>query len=254
MTEITHVTLLLDRSGSMNACRDATIEAYNGYVAGLKTPTDGSDDADVRFTFLQFDTQSLDKVHVGLGIDVVPALTHETYQPRGGTPLIDACVKTIRAVEEAVVAGGGKPKVVVVFQTDGEENSSSEHTLEELRALIAARTAEGWQFTFLGAGVDAYAQAAVYGIAAAGAMSYDHTSKGATRAAFTASAMNTRGFAAGARADVLYSAQQRADAGDRFAPADLTTPVAPNAGGAAPAPTYDAGAARLVQAIVGPNL
>ncbi len=229
MTQTTYVTLLLDRSGSMNACRVATIEAYNGYVAGLRTPTDASDDADVRFTFLQFDTQSLDKVHVGLAIDAVPDLTPATYQPRGGTPLVDACVKTIRAVEEAVISGGGKPKVVVVFQTDGEENSSSEHTLEELRGLIAARTAEGWQFTFLGAGVDAYAQAKVYGIAAEGAMSYDHTRKDATRAAFAASASNTREFAAGARADVLYSENQRSAAGDRFAPADLVGAATPPA-------------------------
>ena len=64
-------------------------------------------------------------------------------------------------------------------------------------------------------------------------MSYDRTSKGATRAAFAASAGNTRLYAAGARADTSYTIDQRIASGDRFAPADL--------GGTAPTSKITAG-------------
>lgn len=215
MTDRTIVTFLLDRSGSMGAIKGATIEAFNAYLAELKGP--GSDGID--FTFLQFDTQAIDKVHVAIPVAEVPELTVSSYQPRGGTPLIDAAVKTIRAVETAAKAGD---KIVVCFQTDGEENSSREHTWEELAELVREKTEAGWQFNFLGAGIDAYVPAAKMGIAAVNAMSYDHTDLAATRASFRASAENARTFAAGARVDVSYSATQRVASGDRFAAPDLT--------------------------------
>jgi uncharacterized protein YegL len=219
----TLVTFLLDRSGSMQHNKASTIEAFNAYLSSLKEETD----ATIDFTFLQFDTGGIEKVCVATPITNVVPLTNATYQPRGGTPLIDAAYKTIKAVEEAVIRIGGAPKVVVCFQTDGQENESTEHTLEELSALISARTAEGWQFNFMGAGIDAYAQARAMGIAAMSTMSYNHTDKAATRASFTASAENTRAFASGRAQNTNYSVGQRTAAGDRFTPADLSgVPVA----------------------------
>ena len=53
------VTFLLDRTGSMASCKDATIEAFNAYLGTLKADPKG-----VFFTFLQFDSVSLDKIHV----------------------------------------------------------------------------------------------------------------------------------------------------------------------------------------------
>jgi uncharacterized protein YegL len=221
------VTFLLDKSSSMSICLDATIEGFNGYLATLQAEAD----ADIDFTFLQFDTFSLDKVCVAMPVRDVRKLSRETYQPRGGTPLIDAAVKTIRAVEASLSSRSDKPRVVVCIQTDGEENSSRDHTWEELRTLIAAKTEQGWEFNFLGAGIDAYSQGARMGIAAMNTMSYDNTNLGSTREAFTASAMNASGYAAGRIATSAYSGEQRSASGDRFAgahglPAAGVTPAA----------------------------
>ncbi len=226
----TSVTFLLDRSGSMGCVQKSTIEAFNAYLGGLKADPEG-----IEFTFLQFDTQSLDKLCVAQPVKTVADLSMATYQPRGGTPLIDAAYKTIKAVEVAL--GKDTPKVVICIQTDGEENSSTEHTWEALSALVREKTALGWQFNFMGAGIDAYAQGARMGIAAGQTMSYDHLSEVSTEAAFAASATNTQSFRHGLSGNTAYTATQRASSGDRFASPDLTTPVAPNAGGAAPAPT-----------------
>jgi hypothetical protein len=207
------VTFLLDRSGSMTACKAVTIEAFNGYIAGLQVETE----ATINFTFLQFDTQSLDKVCVAVPVSDVRPLTNATYQPRGGTPLIDAAMKTIKAVEGSLASRDDKPRVVICIQTDGEENTSTEYTWEELRGVVTRKTVDGWQFNFMGAGIDGYIQAAKMGVGAMNTMSYDPTNPDSTLAAFRATAENTRSFGAGRSMNTSYSMKQRTDSGDRFA-------------------------------------
>lgn len=207
------VTFLLDRSGSMQSCKPATIEGFNAYLAGLKSETE----ADITFTFLQFDSQSLDKLCVAVPVSDAALLNEATFQPRGGTPLIDASVKTIQAVEASLSKREDSPRVVICIQTDGQENQSRDHTWEELRGVIAAKQAQGWEFNFLGAGIDAYAQGARMGIGAMNTMSYDMASPDAVKSAFVASAENTRSFAVGRAASTAYSAQNRLDAGDAYA-------------------------------------
>ncbi len=219
----TLVTFLLDRSGSMNSIKAATIEGFNAYLASLKQEKEASID----FTFLTFDTGSLDKVCVADPIASVVELTDAFYQPRGGTPLIDAAVKTIRATEDALKLRDSKTKVVVAIQTDGFENASTEHTSEELRGLIAARTADGWEFLFMGAGIDAYSQAQQFGIAAANTMSYDAADLASTKAAFSASAGNTRSFGNLKTMSASYSGAQKTAAGDAFWKKITTVTTAP---------------------------
>lgn len=215
--QTTLVTFLLDRSGSMGACCDSTIEAFNGYIAELRNAA-----TPILFTFLQFDNNhagcQIEKVCFEQAPKGVSDLTPASYVPRGGTPLIEAATKTIQALEAAVNGKTEKPKVVVCIQTDGQENQSGrEYSWASLKALIEAKTKEGWQFNFMGAGIDAYDQGQKMGIAAMGTMSYDQTDRRATRAAFAASANNTAMWASGARADTTYTMAQRSASGDRFA-------------------------------------
>lgn len=231
------VTFLLDRSGSMGSCKSATIEAFNAYLSGLQAEKDAAID----FTFLQFDTQSLDKIHVAVPIKDASSLTDKTYQPRGGTPLIDAAVKTITAIADSLSKRDDKPKVVVCIQTDGEENSSTENTWEGLKALIAQKQTEGWQFNFMGAGIDAYAQGQRMGIMAESTLSYDHTSRAKTASAFRSMSASTASYSAGRASNTSLSMQARAAAGDAHAhrylrpdatstkpPLDLTSRGAPS--------------------------
>ena len=209
----TLVTFLLDRTQSMGIIKESTIEAFNGYVDGLQN---GDGAGLVDFTLIQFDTISIDKLCVGVPVAKAVKLNNDNYQPRGATPLIDAAYKTIKAVEASL--NGKQPKIVICIQTDGEENSSREHTWDELQDLIKEKTTLGWQFNFMGAGIDAYKRGHRMGIAASATVSYDHLSPHATRAVFGAQAMNTSSFASGARMYTLYSASQKSLAGDRFDP------------------------------------
>jgi len=211
MTERTLITFLLDRTGSMNSCKDATIEAFNGYIEALKT---GDEAAAIEFTFLQFDSVSLDKICVAEDIHRVKLLTAETYQPRASTPLVDAAFKTIQAVDFALTKRDDHPKIVICIQTDGEENASTEHTMSELNALIKEKSALNWQFNFMGAGIDAYSQSRQMGIPMASSLSYRKDDRAATLAAFHSSAQRARGFASGATKNTAFSSEDRRAAGD----------------------------------------
>jgi len=206
----TLVTFLLDRTGSMEPIRDDTIGAFNAYLESLQRGGEAID-----FTFLQFDSMSIDKLYVAVPVGEVPRLSRETYEPRASTPLIDAAYKTVKAVEEQLKEAPST-KVVICFQTDGQENASTEHGWDELNALIKEKAALGWQFNFMGVGIDAYEQGGRMGIAPQATLAYDHLDKQATHAAFSASAENARSFASGAAPSTAYSPAQKQGSGDRF--------------------------------------
>ena len=230
MDQKTLVTFLLDRTGSMVDIKRSTIEAFNGYLDGLRGKSKDHADELIDFTFLQFDSVSLDTICVAEPVGKVVRLTEATYVPRASTPLIDACVKTILAVAKSLTARSDKPKVVVCFQTDGLENASTEHDWDELNRLIKEKTAEGWQFNFLGVGIDAYDHAKRMGIDPNATVAASLDSAKMT-AAYEASASNARSFSRGLIANTHYSARQKAASGDRFhrqhskRDLDLTTPA-----------------------------
>lgn len=210
-TPKTVITFLLDRTGSMESIKADTIGGFNTYIDTLKKDAG----ALIEFSFLQFDSVSIDKVHVGVPIKDVLHLTDATYQPRAWTPLIDAAFKAIKATEEALTRRDDKPQVIVAIQTDGHENSSKEHTWEELNALIKEKTAAGWQFVFMGAGLDAYEQGHKMGIATASTLSY---AKNKSAEAFAEAAQSARSYTLGATADASFSVEAKLHAGDIYDP------------------------------------
>jgi hypothetical protein len=89
-TQTTLVTFLLDRSGSMGDIWDETIGGFNAYIETLQRGGEA-----IKFTLLQFDTGGIDKCCVAEPVANIKRLDRDSYQPRGGTPLIDAAFKTI---------------------------------------------------------------------------------------------------------------------------------------------------------------
>lgn len=219
----TLVTFLLDRSSSMGAIWQDTIDGFNAYIETLK-----KGEENIKFTRLQFDFRNgceIQKDCVAEPVASVPLLNQQNYQPRGSTPLIEAAHKTIEAVEASLKSYDKAPNVIVCIQTDGQENSSNaEYTWAGLKALIEAKTKAGWVFNFMGTGIDAYAQGAQMGIAAANTMSTG-TSREHVRASYAAmGASNMRYAATGLSASAAFLSTERANSGDRFArTVDLTS-------------------------------
>jgi hypothetical protein len=210
------VTFILDSTGSMESKKGATLEGFNTYLTGLKK--DQKDNGGkVEFTLVEFDSaRGVRKTHFKRPVEEVPSLTEESYTTDGMTPLVDAAFNTIRALEAAIDQEKQKPEdVVVCIQTDGEENYSREHTWASLKELIDAKIKAGWHFNFMGAGIDAYKQANMMGIGASNTVSYS-IDAASTRMAFAATTNNLAAVRSGAKADMSYTASQKAASGDKF--------------------------------------
>lgn len=162
-----YVHVLLDRSGSMETCRDKTISAFNEYVHSLKVQSQ----AGTRLSLTTFDTESTDLVFDAVRIGAVPSLTRETFVPRGGTPLFDAVAAVVSRIDKVTLLPD--ERVALAILTDGEENSSREMTAESVRKLLVDRQERlNWLVQYLGANQDAWAVGASIGVARAHSIAF----------------------------------------------------------------------------------
>jgi Mg-chelatase subunit ChlD len=208
MKDATHIAVLLDRSGSMDAVKDETISGFNYFLKEQKAVGDNAS-----FTLVQFDSESTDVIHEARPVRDVPDLNGETYQPRGSTPLLDALGQTIKSTGRtlAAIPETNRPdKVVFVVITDGQENASHKFTKTQVKEMINHQTEKyNWQFIYLGANQDAFAEARAVGIAKANAANYDAVY---TDMAYASTSMNVANYRRTAQAAKLrYSDKQRAD-------------------------------------------
>jgi hypothetical protein len=151
--------ILLDRSGSMENCRDTTIDAFNEYVMGLRR----SDEVDARVTLTIFDSHSIDTLQHIEPAKSFMELNRQNYVPRASTPLLDAIGHAVAEIDKVELRPN--EKIGLVILTDGAENASKEHTKETIRKLLTDRQDnKGWLVTFLGADIDAFAEAGAIGI------------------------------------------------------------------------------------------
>lgn len=162
--DLTDITLVVDRSGSM---QDIRTDAEGGVNAFIENQAKESGQA--YLTLVQFDTE-YEFLHKGMPIDQVPKYT---LTPRGATALLDAIGRAINETGERLskMDEADRPGLVVfVVMTDGLENSSHEFSKSRIREMIQHQQEKyGWQFTFLGADQDAFAEADALGIDPAGA-------------------------------------------------------------------------------------
>jgi uncharacterized protein YegL len=166
------IVLVLDRSGSMEASRDETIDALNEYIGTLQK---GKGSKEMTFTQVQFDEYWVEGIGGEMEVFIetvlddvpvkdVPKFTHKTFVPRGNTPLYDAVGQTIKAVK-------GK-RVLFIIMTDGQENASREYTQKMVFDLVEKKKKKDWTFVFLGANQDAYVAGGAMGISQLNTMNY----------------------------------------------------------------------------------
>jgi hypothetical protein len=139
-----------------------------------------------------FDTEYRD-VYPMTPIADVPAYTLE---PRGGTALLDGIGRLVTGLgaDLAALPEEQRPgKVIVVVQTDGQENSSREWDLKGVNALITQQREQfSWDFVFLGAGPDAIQTAESYGFAAGSSIAYAPSGSGTKSVVAAAASYVTR--------------------------------------------------------------
>ncbi|MFN3873842.1 MAG: VWA domain-containing protein [Ignavibacterium sp.] len=164
MNNLTHITVILDRSGSMQAIKSDIIGGFNTFLKEQKeVPTKST------FTLIQFDTVNhYEIVHNFKPISEIPELTDKTFVPRGGTPLLDCLGRGINDLSEQIskLPEDKKPdRIFFVVITDGHENSSTEFHKEDIVKLIEKKKSDDkWEFLFLSADLQAISDAIHFGI------------------------------------------------------------------------------------------
>lgn len=139
-----YVSILLDRSASMQKHRGDTIRAYNTWLSDQKASMPEAFGTMALFNSCSYRQRG----PAGQPIGDLPMLSKATYNPACRTPLYDAIAKTINRADANPLADSDD--VVIAVYTDGNENASKHWTFAELDALIAEKTAAGWTFVWLG--------------------------------------------------------------------------------------------------------
>jgi len=199
------VGIILDRSGSMNVCRDVTIDAVNNYVKELN-----GGNFKGRLSLTLFDSDGIDLLWDAVKLKECPKLDRETYVPRSMTPLYDAVGRTVRDLDSENT--DNYDGVVLVIVTDGEENFSKEFTKEAIKQLLDDKQKnDEWLVLYLGANQDAFAEGGAIGTQSAATMNY--TTDSAVAAMASASSATMRYGSAESRtmglADATFTADER---------------------------------------------
>ena len=165
--DYTHLTLVVDRSGSMSSVRD---EAQGGITALIAEQF--ALPGRFTVTLSQFDD----------AFDTVRRMSGEPFayelEPRGMTALSYAVgMEVVRTGQDlAGLPEEERPgRVLLVVVTDGHENSSHEYTVEQVRSMLNVQREQfGWEVRFLGAD-DAAWQGEALGV---GTTRYANTASG----------------------------------------------------------------------------
>lgn len=171
-SDSTHISVLLDRSGSMQAICNDIIGGFNAFLHSQQTAP-----GTATLTLAQFDSLNpYEIIHESKPLTLVPDLTRETFVPRGATPLLDAMGQTIGVLSENLsrLSEEERPaKVVVVIVTDGQENSSARFTRDMINLMVNRMQNAGWQFVFLSADLAAIVDARNFGVRRQSSMAFD---------------------------------------------------------------------------------
>ena len=166
---LTELVFVVDRSGSMGGLESDTIGGFNATLEAHR-----KQQGEAVVSTVLFDNE-IEVLHDRLPIAEVAPITEREYWVRGCTALLDAvggAVKHIGRVHGYLPEEYRPERTIVVITTDGMENASCKYTYDQVKALISRKEKEGWSFLFLGANIDAAAEADRIGISADHAATY----------------------------------------------------------------------------------
>lgn len=151
----TYVVIVLDKSGSMENIKDATIQGFNSQVDSIVKEAVGQ----VFLSLVTFSTD-VETVFFNKSPSYLTKLSRDNYKPRGWTALYDAVGHAINRLDYTSEDVGNSAFLVIIV-SDGIENYSKEFKYT-LPALIKAKQATGrWTFVYVGSNHD-IAQAAQF--------------------------------------------------------------------------------------------
>lgn len=172
----TSINVIIDASGSMSHLAHDTVGNFNTFLKEQKAFP-----GEAVFTLCTFNT-SHNLVHDFVKITDVPDLNVKAYTPMGGTALLDAMGTTIESVGRRLAAMPEEErpsKVIFLVITDGHENSSHKYDSTQIKSMVEhQKDVYSWEFVFMGANIDAFAEGVNMGFTASNTLNYVPTAAG----------------------------------------------------------------------------
>lgn len=176
----THITFLLDRSGSMRSTADDAVGGFNTLLENQKKLP-----GECTVSVIQFDHEYRKDYHMTPIAEIMP-LTDKTFVPRGSTAYVDALARSITELGETLEAmpEEERPEIVIfAVITDGMENSSQTYRGPDGRAKVRQmiehqREVYKWQFAFMGSDEGALEHAEEMAIPMSGRLTYANSGGG----------------------------------------------------------------------------
>lgn len=157
--DLTDLTLVIDRSGSMQLGLKEAQDGINEFFNKQKTAV-----GECTVSLLEFDDEFN---YVYDAVDIKDTNGYE-LKPRNMTALNDAIGMAITKTGERLsqMAEEDRPALVMVcIVTDGGENASKEYNNDQIKKMIEhQQNVYNWKFTFIGANQDAVTEGAKRGI------------------------------------------------------------------------------------------
>ena len=173
---LTELVFILDRSGSMVGLEKETIGGYNSLIEKQK-----KSQGEVYVSTVLFDGVS-EVLHDRIPLCEIQPMTEDEYYVRGCTALLDAlggAIHHIGNVHKYTKEEDRPEKTLFIITTDGQENSSRRYTYKKVKHMVEKQKEKyGWEFLFLGANIDAIAEAERFGIKANRAVNYECDEEG----------------------------------------------------------------------------
>ena len=167
---MTELVFILDRSGSMAGLEKDTIGGFNSLIEKQR-----KEPGNAVVSTVLFDHES-EVIHDRLPLENIPPMTDKEYYVRGCTALLDAvggAIHHIGNVHKYARREDVPDKTLFIITTDGMENASRHYTYDKIHAMIKRQQEKfGWEFIFLGANIDAAAEAKRFGIDESRAANY----------------------------------------------------------------------------------
>lgn len=208
-----HIIFVLDDSGSMQSCRQATISGYNEYLQMQKE--DAKNSGIPTFVSLyKFDGSSVNCVFNRVSVEEVEDINESTYNPQGTTNLYDAIGGVMMQINGTLAQNkkADRDSVIITILTDGHENASRTFDNNNVKQMVEKAEGKNWGFMFLGANIDAFAAGASLGFSQNNTIQYDTASMENTMR--SASAMTSRmksAYASGMDSTLAYASSTFTD-------------------------------------------
>jgi Mg-chelatase subunit ChlD len=145
-----YVAIVLDKSGSMETCRDATISGFNEQLQVLK---DAAGNKEVIVSMYTFNMQ-VDQLFTFKNINEVAKITREDYTPGGTTAMLDGVGRAIDDVKKKL-EGDTESQVLFLIMSDGYENASRTYNYATIAEKIQElQKTKQYTFTYMGSNQD----------------------------------------------------------------------------------------------------